>query len=226
MPWKNVKSHAQISFVTEDQIGRMADSARSQRDALLLLTLFYSGISQAELLNLRACDLLSDSTLSVQRQRKSSNRKSSGPRIIEIPPSVHQMLQSYCIEDSIEGTNRLFRVSRGYCLELLKHACRDIGLRSLHPNLLQYSRGLDLIQKTGNPEVVRNHLGALTGDMDCLLYIGDPRSADNIRNMGDLTRAAIVNRLAFWRAGGQQAIGSSSIGGREPTKTPISVLPV
>ena len=44
MPWKLIRSSDLISFVTEEKIGTMAQLAMSEQDALLLWTMFYSGM--------------------------------------------------------------------------------------------------------------------------------------------------------------------------------------
>jgi len=139
------------SALTEEEVHRIAKLASSERNRLMVLTLFYSALRIAELLRLSPSNLLLNNNISI-------STKGGKAHEIGMPTWLMDELRTYISENKIAKDELLFDISAVTAWAIVKSLGRKIG-KDVYPHLFRHSFALFLAEKTGREAIVQRHLG-------------------------------------------------------------------
>ncbi len=160
-----------VETLERDEIQRLADSAQSERDSLIVRVLADSGIRVGELVRLRREDL-------IERERSHFLKvlgKGDRQRLVPVAPILYRRLVRYAERQRPTDTNsdRLFlsrrrsRTSGDYepltesgVQQLVRDLAERAGIKKrVHPHLFRHSAATHMLRRGMNPLLVAQVLG-------------------------------------------------------------------
>lgn len=178
------------TLLTETDVVVMANSAQGgefgERNALLVLMLYYSACRRSEVLALRPCDLLPGGILEIKWLK--SRGRLNPTRKIAIPMWLFERLQEYGGHARLKPQARFWPFSPVFCWMLVSKFGRQALLRDdVHPHLLRHSRAVHLLRQTKDISIVQSHLGhaGVHTTLEYLRLVSDEDAAEKIRQLGE-----------------------------------------
>jgi integrase len=156
------------SYLTEDEVWKMAKLATSERNRLLVLTLFYSAFRIAEVLKLIPKDLLANNNIKVIT-------KGSKAHEVGMPGWLMNELRAYIKANKIPSNQPIFKISPVTAWAIVKSLGRKIN-KDVYPHLFRHSRAIDLTEKTGRETIVQRHLGHRSSATTQIYFRGCPKT--------------------------------------------------
>jgi integrase/recombinase XerD len=150
-----------VPYLTPEEVYKVADAAKSngrngERDELLILTLFETGLRVSEALSLTPRSIGSYEGHAVLYIKG----KGKKPRMVACPDSLAHRLRSYAYVKGIGKDERIFKVNRKRAWQIVKEAGERAGLdKKVWPHLLRHSDAIERLRQTGNPRALQLHLG-------------------------------------------------------------------
>ncbi len=149
-----------VPYLTPEEVYQLADAAkqgrREERDHLLILLLFQTGLRVSEALSLTPRDLRQFEG----RPALSVLGKGRKPRLVACPERLALELQAYAYRYQIALDDRLFKINRRRAWQIIKEAAIKAGLtKRVYPHLLRHSDAIERLRQTGNPKALQLHLG-------------------------------------------------------------------
>lgn len=149
-----------VSFITEAEVYRLADAAKTMRDGerneLLIMVLFQGALRVTEALKLRPRDkatMQGGHILMIQG-------KGSKPRLVAIPDRLSYHLGDFAQRHGLKAEDRFFNVSRVRAWQIIKDCAARAGIdRRVYCHLLRHGGAVTRLSKTGNPKSLQIHLG-------------------------------------------------------------------
>ena len=140
-----------VSFITESEVYRIADSAKAMRDdernELLILTMFQAALRVTEAVKLR----LQDKATIDNRHVLLVQGKGNKPRLVAIPEKLSYHLGDYAYRNKLQPQDRLFPISRFRALQIIKQCADRAGIdRRIYCHLLRHGGAIARLKRTGN----------------------------------------------------------------------------
>jgi len=150
-----------VPYLTPEEVYQIAAAARSngrngERDELLILTLFETGLRVSEALSITPRSIDSYKGHAVINLKKGKGKK---PRIVACPNNLAHRLKSYAY-NRLGLDDRIFKINRKRAWQIVKEAGEKAGLnKRVWPHLLRHSDAIERLRQTGNPKALQIHLG-------------------------------------------------------------------
>ena len=166
-----------VSYLTEEEIKMLVEACKRERDKLLIMVLFQTGLRISEALALTPAAIRSFEG----RPALEVVGKGRKPRLVALPVNLRMRLESYAYRARIEPRMRFFRINRHRAWQILNEAREAAGLQKrVFPHLLRHSDAIIRLRKTGNPKALQYHLGHNTPAMT-LRYLSTLTQEDALR---------------------------------------------
>ena len=171
------KANMPVSYLTEDEINRLIKGCKKERDRLLILLLFQTGLRISEALSLTPALIRNfEGRPAMEIMGKGKKR-----RMVALPVNLKDKLESYAYRAKIEPKERFFDINRSRAWQVLNEARTASGLeKRVFPHLLRHSDAIIRLRKTGNPKALQYHLGHNTPAMT-LRYLSTLTQEDALR---------------------------------------------
>jgi len=171
------KVNMPVSYLTEDEINRLIEGCKKERDRLLILLLFQTGLRISEALSLTPASIRNfEGRPAIEIIGKGRKR-----RMVALPVNLKEKLESYAYRAKIEPKERFFDINRSRAWQILNEAREASGLeKRVFPHLLRHSDAIIRLRKTGNPKALQYHLGHNTPAMT-LRYLSTLTQEDALR---------------------------------------------
>lgn len=171
------KINQPVSYLTEDDINQLIEACKKERDRLLILVLFQTGLRISEALSLTPALIRNFEG----RPAIEIVGKGKKLRMVALPVNLKEKLESYAYRAKIEPRERLFDINRSRAWQVLNEAREASGLeKRVFPHLLRHSDAIIRLRKTGNPKALQYHLGHNTPAMT-LRYLSTLTQEDALR---------------------------------------------
>lgn len=171
------KVNMPVSYLTEDEINRLIEGCKKERDRLLILLLFQTGLRISEALSLTPALIRNFEG----RPAMEIVGKGKKLRMVALPANLKDKLESYAYRAKIEPRERFFDINRSRAWQVLNEARMASGLeKRVFPHLLRHSDAIIRLRKTGNPKALQYHLGHNTPAMT-LRYLSTLTQEDALR---------------------------------------------
>ena len=155
-----------------------ADSRNGERDRLLILLLFQTGLRVSEALSLTPRLIGQSEGRPVIYLKKGKGRK---PRMVACPEDLAHRIRSYAYSDEIGIDDRIFPINRKRAWQIIKEAGEKAGLQKrVWPHLLRHSDAIERLRQTGNPKALQLHLGHSSALMT-MRYLATLTAEDALR---------------------------------------------
>ena len=171
------KINMPVSYLTEDDINRLVEGCKKERDRLLIVLLFQTGLRISEALSLTPALIRNfEGRPAMEIMGKGKKR-----RMVALPVNLKDKLESYAYRAKIEPRMRFFDINRSRAWQILNEAREASGLeKRVFPHLLRHSDAIIRLRKTGNPKALQYHLGHNTPAMT-LRYLSTLTQEDALR---------------------------------------------
>ena len=148
-------------YLPPEEVYLLADAAREgrrgERDRLLVLVMFMSGLRVSEGVALRPHNI---SRLPNKKAVFGILGKGGKPRTVPCPPQLADGLESYAYRHRLSPTDRFFPIGRQRAWQIVKEAARRAGLdKNIWPHLLRHSSAIYRLAQTRHPKSVQDFLG-------------------------------------------------------------------
>ena len=146
-----------VPYLTPDEVQRLCAGCRGrqrERDALLILLLFQTGLRISETLSLTV------GHLSRQPGALEVLGKGSKLRLVACPAPLMHRLKAFAFDRELGPADRLFPVGRKRAWQVIGAAAAHAGLgKRVYPHLFRHSGAIERLRQTGNPRALQLHLG-------------------------------------------------------------------
>jgi len=171
------KVNLPISYLTEDDINQLITGCKKERDQLLIVLLFQTGLRISEALSLTPALIRNFEG----RPAMEIVGKGKKKRMVALPVNLKDKLESYAYRAKIEPKMRFFDINRSRAWQILNEAREAAGMQKrVFPHLLRHSDAIIRLRKTGNPKALQYHLGHNTPAMT-LRYLSTLTQEDALR---------------------------------------------
>jgi len=170
-----------VPYLTSDEVRRLAQEARKrrkgERDALLILVLFQTGLRISEALSLTPFKIETFEGKPVLR----FIGKGGKPRVVALPERLADKLRAYAYQKGIKPDQRFFPINRQRAWQILKEVSGRAGInKRVYPHLLRHSDAIERLRQTGNPKALQHHLGHSSPVM-AMRYLSTLTQEDSLR---------------------------------------------
>lgn len=150
-----------VPYLTPEEVYMMteaiADGRNGERDKLLILLLFETGLRVSEALSLTPRLIGQSEGKPVIYLKKGKGRK---PRMVACPEDLAHRIRSYAYSKEIGIDDRIFPIKRKRAWQIVKLAGEKADLQKrVWPHLLRHSDAIERLRQTGNPKALQLHLG-------------------------------------------------------------------
>jgi len=146
-----------VPYLTPEEIRELCRGCRGrhrERDALLILVLFQTGLRVSEALTLMVRHL------SRQPGTLEITGKGGKTRLVACPEPLSHRLKAFAFDQGLGPDGALFPVSRKRAWQVIKRAAEHAGLgKRVYPHLLRHSDAIERLRQTMNPRALQLHLG-------------------------------------------------------------------
>ena len=150
---------------------------RGERDYLLILVLFETGLRISEALS------LTPSKIDIFEGRPVLRIVGKGgkPRVVACPERLSDNLRTYVNRKKVEPEQKLFPINRQRAWQILKKVSQRSGFtKRIYPHLLRHSDAIERLRQTGNPKALQHHLGHSSTVM-VMRYLSTLTEEDSLR---------------------------------------------
>jgi integrase len=146
-----------VPYLTPGEVKLLCAGCRGQkrdRDALLILVLFQTGLRISEALSLTVGHLAG------QPGALAIVGKGNKPRLVACPAALGHRLKAYAFDQGLKPADRLFPIGRKRAWQIISAAAAQAGLeKRVYPHLFRHSGAMERLRQTGNPRALQLHLG-------------------------------------------------------------------
>lgn len=170
-----------VPYLTGEEVGLLAEEARKgtkgERDSLLILLLFQTGLRISEALSLTPSKI-------EHFEGKPALRfigKGRKERVVALPERLADKLRSYAYQSGIRPDQRFFPINRQRAWQILKEVSGKAGIaKRVYPHLLRHSDAIERLRQTGHPKALQHHLGHSSSVM-VMKYLSTLTQEDSLR---------------------------------------------
>jgi len=170
-----------VPYLTGEEVEALAREARKrrkgERDALLILVLFQTGLRISEALS------LTPSKIEIFEGRPALRFVGKGrkPRVVALPERLADKLRAYAYQKGIKPDEKFFPINRQRAWQILKEVSYKAGItKRVYPHLLRHSDAIERLRQTGNPKALQHHLGHSSPVM-VMRYLSTLTQEDSLR---------------------------------------------
>jgi integrase/recombinase XerD len=150
-----------VPYLTPEEVYRMADAAldnrNGERDKLLILLLFETGLRVSEALSLTPRLIAQHNSKPVIHLKKGKGNKT---RMVACPEDLAHRIRSFAYSKEIGIDDRIFPINRKRAWQIVKLAGEKASIQKrVWPHLLRHSDAIERLRQTGNPKALQLHLG-------------------------------------------------------------------
>jgi integrase/recombinase XerD len=146
-----------VPYLTPEEVRQLCAACRGRqgdRDALLILLLFQTGLRISEALGLTVGHLTG------QPGALEIVGKGGKARLVACPAALVHRLKAFAFDRGLGPADRLFPVGRKRAWQIIGAAAARAGLgKRVHPHLFRHSGAIERLRQTGNPRALQLHLG-------------------------------------------------------------------
>lgn len=170
-----------VSYLTPEEIKLLVTEAKKrkngERDSLLILVLFETGLRVSEALSLNPSNI----DLFEGRPVLRIMGKGEKPRAVACPQGLTDKLRAYAYRNKIEQEQKFFPINRQRAWQILKEVSKKAGItKRIYPHLLRHSDAIERLRQTGNPKALQHHLGHSSTVM-IMRYLSTLTKEDSLR---------------------------------------------
>ena len=166
-----------VRYLTEEDVRQLTEGCRKERDKLLIMVLFQTGLRISEALALAPASIRNFEG----KPAMEILGKGKKLRMVALPVNLKEKLESYAYRAKLEPRERFFDINRSRAWQILNEAREAAGLeKRVFPHLLRHSDAIIRLRKTGNPKALQYHLGHNTPAMT-LRYLSTLTQEDALR---------------------------------------------
>jgi len=170
-----------VSYLTPEEIKLLVTEAKKrrngERDPLLILVLFETGLRISEALSLT----MSKIDLFEGKPVLRIVGKGGKPRTVACPERLADKLRAYAVRSKFELEQKFFPINRQRAWQILKEVSQKAGLtKRIYPHLLRHSDAIERLKQTGNPKALQHHLGHSSMTM-VMRYLSTLTKEDSLR---------------------------------------------
>jgi len=170
-----------VPYLTGDEINLLVEEARKrrkgERDALLILLLYQTGLRISEALSLTPSKIEMFGGKPVLR----FTGKGKKERVVALPERLADKLKAYAYEKNVKLDERFFPINRQRAWQIIKEVSRKAGItKRVYPHLLRHSDAIERLRQTGNPKALQHHLGHSSPVM-VMRYLSTLTQEDSLR---------------------------------------------
>ena len=170
-----------VPYLTREEINLLAEEAkkrrRGERDVLLILLLYQTGLRISEALS------LTPSKIEVFEERPVLRFVGKGrkPRVVALPERLADKLRAYAYQNEIKPNERFFPINRQRAWQIIKEVAGKAGIpKRVYPHLLRHSDAIERLRQTGNPKALQHHLGH-SSPLMVMRYLSTLTQEDSLR---------------------------------------------
>ena len=176
-----IKAQRVVPYLTPEEDRLLLDGIKStrhgQRDCLLILLLFQTGLRISEALSLTPSSIQGFEGKPVL----SIVGKGRKPRLVACPERLADRLKSYAYEKKVGPNDRFFRINRSRAWQIINEASKRAGFsKRVYPHLPRHSDAIERLRQTGNPKALQLHLGHSSTAMT-MRYLSTLAQEDAVR---------------------------------------------
>jgi len=170
-----------VPYLTSDEVRLLVEEAKKrrygERDALLILVLFQTGLRISEALSLTPFKIEVFEGRPILR----FVGKGKKPRVVALPERLADKLRAYAYQKGIKPDQRFFPINRQRAWQILKEVSYKAGItKRVYPHLLRHSDAIERLRQTGNPKALQHHLGHASPVM-VMRYLSTLTQEDSLR---------------------------------------------
>lgn len=170
-----------VPYLTPEEAILLASEAgkrrNGERDSLLILVLFETGLRISEALSLT----LSNIELFEGKPVLRIIGKGEKTRTVACPERLTKSLRDYAVRNKIGLEQKLFPINRQRAWQILKGVSKRAGFtKRVYPHLLRHSDAIERLRQTGNPKALQHHLGHSSTVM-VMRYLSTLTKEDSLR---------------------------------------------
>ena len=148
-----------VPYLTPEEVYQIADACNGrnkERDELLILTLFETGLRISEALDITPRKIGVYNEHSVLYVRG----KGKKPRMVACPDNLAHRLKSYAFDRKLGLDDKIFKINRKRAWQIVKEAAENAKItKRVYPHLFRHSDAIERLRQTGNPKALQHHLG-------------------------------------------------------------------
>ncbi|MFC1972316.1 tyrosine-type recombinase/integrase [Chloroflexota bacterium] len=169
-----------VSFISEDEVYRLADAAKTMRDGernyLLVMTLFQCALRVTEAVKLRVKDKATVDGKHLLMVQGKGNK----PRLVAIPEKLSYHLGDFTQRQALGSEDRYFPITRVRAWQIIKDSAGKAGInRRVYCHLLRHGGAIARLKRTGNPKSLQIHLGHADMKMT-MRYLGTMQAIESL----------------------------------------------
>jgi len=183
VPVKTALSRAQriVAYLTPQEVSFLAEAAKKsrkgERDSLLILVLFQTGLRISEALSLTPPKI----TYFEGRPCLHIIGKGKKRRLVALPERLAEKLQAYAHKYKLGPDDKFFPINRQRAWQIIKEVAKKAGItKRVYPHLLRHSDAIERLRQTGNPKALQHHLGHSSPFM-VMRYLSTLTQEDSLR---------------------------------------------
>ncbi len=171
-----------VPYLTPEEVYQMAEAAsgsrNGERDKLLILLLFETGLRVSEALSLTPRSIGQHEGKPIIYLKRGKGKK---PRMVACPEELAHRIRSYAYSKEVGIDDRIFPINRKRAWQIVKEAGDKAGLQKrVCPHLLRHSDAIERLRQTGNPKALQLHLGHSSALMT-MRYLATLTAEDALR---------------------------------------------
>lgn len=177
-----------VDYLTPDQAMAIAEAAlgrrKGERDRLLILVLFQTGLRISEALSLTPNHLRQHQIGTVASIRG----KGGKDRTVRVPPALASDLLSYAYRLKLPEGACFFPINRNRALQIVHDCAKRAGIsKRVYCHLFRHSNAIETLRQTGHPQALMTHLGHSSPDMT-MRYL---------RKLGEEEALKVIGQVEF-----------------------------
>jgi len=150
---------------------------KGERDSLLILLLFQTGLRISEALSLTPSHIESFEGRPVLRVVGKGKKE----RVVALPERLADKLRTYAYEKGLKPDERFFPINRQRAWQIIKEIAKKARIaKRIYPHLLRHSDAIERLRQTGNPKALQHHLGHSSSLM-VMRYLSTLTQEDSLR---------------------------------------------
>jgi len=175
------KANGAVEYLSIEEVDMLVSEAltmrKGKRNALLVKTLFQTGMRISECLSVTPAKILPFEEGYIFDVIGKGKKR----RKIACPMELANEMRAFCYDNKIEPEQRIFNINRHRAWQILQELKEKSGLpKRIFCHLLRHSNAIFSLKQTGNPQALKLHLGHADISMT-LRYLSTLKAEDSLK---------------------------------------------